>query len=197
MNDLVLAITPSTPEQEITGLSLRARVPFSHAGVILILRDTRNGLLQSLADGILRQTGAVETTARRTFTSTAAPNIGKTLLCLCGSDDIFSSAGGATATTPTFGGDIALTTSFEIVVGYITVVGGLVPDVVAENISTRGLAGDLDVLASLVCLHRCIAGSRSRATIDIVTGDGVGTDSCNGCREGEGNQRGDMHVLRV
>lgn len=134
MHNLVLAITTSSPEQEITRLSLRTRIPLAQAGVILVLRDTRNCLLQSLADSILCQTGAVKAAAGGTLATTAAPDVREAFLLLGCGDDGFSGAGAAGAATATaFGGYVAVAAGFHVVVSYIAAVGGLVPDVVAGD----------------------------------------------------------------
>lgn len=136
MSNLVLAVTTSSPEQEITSLSLRTGVPLAHAGVILVLRDTGNRLLQCLADSILRQTGAVKAAAGGTLAATAAPDVWEAFLLLGCSDDGLSSAGAAStataaATAAALGGHVAAAAGLHEVVGYIAAVGCLVPDVVA------------------------------------------------------------------
>lgn len=155
MSNLVLAITTSSPEQEITGLSLRTWIPLAHTGVILVLRNTGNRLLQCLADSILRQTGAVKAAAGGTLATTTAPDVWEAFLFLGCSDDGFSGAFAASAviaatTAAAFGGHVAAAAGFHVVVGYVAAVRCLVPDVVAGDYVSSGLAGNLDILGLFV-----------------------------------------------
>lgn len=105
-----------------------------------------------------------------------------------------STAATAAAATVTLLGDVAGTPGFDVVVGDIAAVGSLVPDAVAFDIGSGSLTCNRNVSSFLVAFDYSVGGSGTRATVDLITGDGVSIDyRCNG---GESkSQKGTEHHL--
>jgi len=90
-------------------------------------------------------------------------------------------------------GDEAVFAGFDVVVGYVAVVRGLVPDVVARDGFAGGLAGDGDVFAFGVGLLDGVAGSWAGAAVYAVAFDGVGGGEGEGCCLEEEGEEGELH----
>ena len=101
-------------------------------------------------------------------------------------------ARGFAATAAALRGHVAIGASFDVVVRYITAIGGLVPDVVAADAGSGGLASDLHVLAFLVRLLDGVASARPRAAVDSVASDRVGAGN-RGDGQGDGGEGSELH----
>lgn len=92
-----------------------------------------------------------------------------------------------------FGGDEAVCAGFDVVVGYVAVVGGFVPDGVAVYGFACCLAGEGYVFALWVGLFDGVGGSWAGAAVYVVGFDGVGGgEGEGGCLE-EGGEEEDLH----
>ena len=79
---LLLVLRLFGPTHHIAWLGTSSWKMLAHAARILGLSCTRNGLSNGFADRVLRKTGAVESSSRRTTASSPTPNIGKAFLAL-------------------------------------------------------------------------------------------------------------------
>lgn len=118
-------------------------------------------------------------------------------LCVLGLRSCQAGEGSAATTSATAAiallGDVAGTSGLDVVVGDVAAVGSLVPDVVSVDISAVGLTGDGNVESFLVALDNRVGGTRTRATVHTVAGDGVGADQrCDGS-EGKSQQGSEHH----
>lgn len=68
---------------------------------------------------------------------------------------------------------ISVRASLDIVISDVAVVRSLIPDTVSANVSSCSLTGNGNLVALGVCLLRGIAGSWTRAAIDVVSGNRV------------------------
>ena len=90
-------------------------------------------------------------------------------------------------------GHEAIAAGPDVEVGDVAAVGGLVPDVVAEDVRAGGLAGDVHVLVFRIALLDVGVDVRARATGYGVMGNGEGAHKGGGQGEGEGSNRGELH----
>ena len=100
-----------------------------------------------------------------------------------------AAAAATTAAGIAVGRNIAGGAGLDVVVGDVAAIRGLVPECVAFDACARGLAGDLDIGALLVCLHDFVAGSGTGAAVERVRFDGVRADHGHSGHKTESDER--------
>lgn len=95
------------------------------------------------------------------------------------------------APTGALGSHIAAGASLDIIIGNVAAIAGLIPDSIAVHTSTSSLASYLDLGAFGIGFLYSVACTWSRAAVDTVAGNGIGT--CNGSCQSSRGEEGELH----